>query len=281
MQNTLLIVDGHNLLFQMFYGMPNKIYSPTGKPIHGTLGFVGALIKIINMVKPTHAVVLFDSEHHNTRNDLLPEYKQNRPDFSLLEEDETPFSQLEDIYKALDLLDIKHTEATDCETDDVVAAYALTCRANSKVVISSFDSDFFQLIDENVSILRYRGKNTTIIDHKAFCDSFGISPERYADFKSLTGDNADNVKGADHIGPKTAAKLICEFDNLQNLIACADDITPQRIKDSVTACAERLKVNYQIIKLDGRAKLPFSFDSLKFTYNGFTTTYILKKLGLK
>ena len=58
----LLIVDGHNLLFQMFYGMPARIINENGVSIGGTLGFVGALLKIIRMTQPTHAVVLFDSE---------------------------------------------------------------------------------------------------------------------------------------------------------------------------------------------------------------------------
>ena len=40
----LLIVDGSNLLFQMFYGMPARILGPAGQPIQGTLGFVGALL---------------------------------------------------------------------------------------------------------------------------------------------------------------------------------------------------------------------------------------------
>ena len=59
----LLIIDGHNLLFQMFFGMPSRIINKDGKAIHGTLGFVGALLKIIKMVNPTHVAVLFDVRH--------------------------------------------------------------------------------------------------------------------------------------------------------------------------------------------------------------------------
>lgn len=44
----LLLVDGSNLLFQIFYGMPAHIVEKNGKLIHGTLGFVGVLLKIIN-----------------------------------------------------------------------------------------------------------------------------------------------------------------------------------------------------------------------------------------
>lgn len=64
----LLIVDGSNLLFQMFFGMPSRIVNDEGIAIQGVLGFVGALLKIIRKVNPTHIVVLFDGEIENKRN---------------------------------------------------------------------------------------------------------------------------------------------------------------------------------------------------------------------
>ena len=39
--NRLLIIDGSNLLFQMFFGMPARITNSEGKAIQGTLGFGG------------------------------------------------------------------------------------------------------------------------------------------------------------------------------------------------------------------------------------------------
>ena len=48
----LLVVDGSNLLFQMFFGMPARITNQKGEAIQGVLGFVGALLKILRMVKP-------------------------------------------------------------------------------------------------------------------------------------------------------------------------------------------------------------------------------------
>ena len=108
----LLVVDGSNLLFQMFYGMPARIIGKQGQPIQGTVGFVGALLKIIRMTKPTHAVVVFDGECENPRGELDENYKGNRPDYSQMPEEDTPFSQLPDIYAALDYLGIRHRE--DC-----------------------------------------------------------------------------------------------------------------------------------------------------------------------
>ena len=78
MKNKLLIIDGHNLLFQMSFGMPARIVNKDGIAIQGVLGFVGALNKIISMIELTHIVVLFDSEQHNDRKDIVEEYKANR-----------------------------------------------------------------------------------------------------------------------------------------------------------------------------------------------------------
>lgn len=156
--NRLLIVDGHNLLFQMFFGMPARIINEQGKTIQGTLGFTGALLKIIRRTEPTHIAVLFDGEHENDRSVLNADYKANRIDYSEVPEENNPFSQLSDVYAALDYLNIKHTETTTCETDDWIAGYALTYGHETEIIISSFDSDFFQLITDNVSVLRYRGK---------------------------------------------------------------------------------------------------------------------------
>ena len=102
--NTLLLIDGSNLLFQMFYGMPSRIVNKDGIAIHGVIGFVGALRKIIDMVAPTHIAVLFDGECTNERKELDEQYKANRPDFNNLPEEELPYPKA-DLEKANALLD--------------------------------------------------------------------------------------------------------------------------------------------------------------------------------
>ena len=194
--NRILIIDGSNLLFQMFFGMPARIVNKQGKAIQGTLGFVGALLKIIRKTEPTHIAVFFDGEHENIRSALDPDYKTNRVNYSEIPEENNPFSQLQDVYAALDYLGIKYAETKTCETDDWIAGYAITYGQENEIVISSFDSDFFQLITDNVSVLRYRGDNTVICTPEYINKKFGITPLQYADFKSLTGDVSDNIKGA-------------------------------------------------------------------------------------
>ena len=279
--NRLLIVDGSNLLFQMFFGMPARIVNHEGKAIQGTLGFAGALLKIIRRVEPTHVVVFFDGQHENDRALLDVDYKANRPDYSQVPEEENPFSQLSDVYVALDYLGIRNKETTDCETDDLIARYALTYGQEMEIVISSFDSDFFQLIPDKVSVLRYRGEKTTICTPEYIMEKFGITPGRYAEFKSLTGDTADNIKGAEKIGPKTASALINEFGNLENLLKNADKIKKPSVRESIIRNAERLRTNYKLIKLDGAVSLPFAMNDLEYTDNGVTTNEVLRGIGLK
>lgn len=278
--DKLLIVDGHNLLFQMFYGMPARIVCNDGKPIQGVVGFVGALLKIIKMTAPSHVVVLFDGEHENFRATLNPDYKKNRIDYSNVEEIDNPFSQLPYIFNALKILNIVHFEENKYEVDDVIASYVYRYGKEIEIIISSFDSDYFQLVNDNVSVLRYRGKNTVICDENYVFKRFGILPELYADFKALTGDSADNIKGAEQIGNKTAMKLINEFGSLENIISHSACILRDRIKNSILANEQLLINNYKLIKLNDIGKIPFTLNELAYCDIGLTTGGVLDRIGL-
>ena len=280
----LLLVDGCNLLFQMFFGMPARIVNEQGKAIQGTLGFVGALLKIIRMVEPTHVAVLFDGESYNPRVELDADYKANREDYSKVEAEENPFSQLPDIYDALNFLGLCHAETTDCEADDWMAGYVKKYAKEEeipKIVISSFDSDFFQLISDRVEILRYRGEHSVLCDANYLQEKFGIAPEQYAAFKALTGDTADNIKGADKVGPKTAAFLVNEFGSLEEVLTRAEEIKKPSVRESILRDRERLRKNYRLIKLDGADDLPFTLEEMEWKDIGVTTNEVLKGIGLK
>ena len=278
--DRLLIVDGMNLTFQMFFGMPSQIIGRHGRPIQGTVGFLGALIRVIRRLSPTHVAVIFDGQHHNPRTDLDPEYKANRPDWSEMAEDELPFSQLPDIYTALDYLGIAHAETTVCECDDVIAAYAKKCSSDCETVIMSQDSDYFQLIGDNVRVLRYRGEQSVMCDSDYVRGRYGISPAQYADFKSLVGDSSDNIKGAPGIGPKTAAALLAEHKSLDGVIESAESIGRTAIRASITDSVDRLRKNMLLIRLDGCADLPFALSELRYEYNGASSSDVLRAIGL-
>ena len=277
----LLLVDGSNLLFQMFFGMPARITGKDGRPIQGVLGFVGALLKIIRRVSPTHVAVLFDGEHENPRAELNAAYKANRTDYSQTAEEDNPFSQLPGVYAALDHLKIPHTEALTCETDDLIAGYALAYGAAAEIVISSFDSDFFQLISDKVSVLRYRGEASVLCTPGYVEERFGVTPRQYADFKALVGDTADNIRGAEKVGPKTAAALLKEHGTLTEVLENAREIKRPSVRESILRDTERLRINYRLIKLEGDVPLPFTWEELEYRPAGKTTGQVLTAIGLK
>lgn len=277
----LMLVDGSNLLFQMFYGMPARITNRDGKAIQGTLGFVGALLKTVRMVRPTHLAVFFDGECTNPRRELDADYKGNRPDYSQLPEEDTPFSQLPDICAALDVLNIPWQETSDCEADDWIAGYASALTEGEELVILSQDSDFFQLITPQISVLRYRGEKSVLCTPDYIREKLGISPAQYAAYKALTGDSSDNIPGVRGIGPKTAASLMNQFGSLDALLAHIPSIAKPSIRRAVEEQQDRLRKNLALIRLGSRDTLPFSPDQLAFTDSGLTTTQVLQVIGLR
>lgn len=281
MKRKILIVDGSNLLFQMFFGMPSRIYNEQGIGIWGVLGFVGALLKIVRQTNPTHLTVLFDGDNENKRTLINSDYKANRIDYSQARDEENPYSQLTYIYQALQYLGITYAETTNCEVDDWISSYTSLYGNDNEIVVSSFDSDFFQLISDNVSILRYRGDKSILCTPEYLREKYGIEPYQYADFKSLTGDKADNIVGADKVGTKTASVLLQEFGSLDNIIRNAETIRKQSVRESVTKNSERLLRNLELIKLDRKHDVPFKLDDMEYTYSGITTTEVLRGIGLK
>ena len=278
--DKLLLVDGMNLYFQMYCGMPARIVNGNGIAIQGTLGFVGAFLRIINMINPTHVLVLFDAEQENARAELLPEYKANR-DYAVTEDEDNPFSQLPDVYRALDFMRVTHGEVIGEETDDAIASYVRAYEGAMEITIASQDSDFYQLIGENTRVLRYRGDNTILCDETYVREKCGIAPTQYADFKSLTGDTSDNIRGAEKVGTKTAAWLLNTYGTLEEVIARADDITKPSIRESIKRNADRLRLNRRLIKLKGEGTLPFTLAQAVFCNPGIRTNEVLRGIGLR
>ncbi len=278
--NRILIIDGHNLLFQMFFGMPSRIVGHGGVAIQGVIGFIGAVGKLTAMVRPTHLAVIFDGERENPRKEILEEYKANRIDYSTVPNEENPFTQLPYIFEALDLIGIPYSKTTVCETDDVIAGYAMAYGGENEVVISSFDSDFFQLINDRVSVIRYRGDSSIRCDAEYVEKKYGIPPSLYLDYKCLVGDTADNITGIRGVGPKTAAKLLNSFGSLDAILERHDMIDNEKLRSSISDGKELLMRNLSLIKLNGEAELPFTLDEIIYEPTGFRTMDIMRRLGL-
>ncbi|MBO5907156.1 MAG: flap endonuclease [Clostridia bacterium] len=278
--DRILLIDGHNLLFQMFFGMPSRIPSRDGRDIRGVVGFVGGVLRLIRMISPTHAAVIFDKETHNPRCDILEDYKANRPDYSALPEDQNPFSILAEVFSALDVMGIAHIEADGCECDDIISSYAHKYGGECEVYVSSYDSDFFQLITDKVKIIRYRGDNTVICDEEYILKKFSTRPSLYADAKALFGDSSDNIGGIVGVGPKTAAKIVNAYGSVEKMLSDTAAIDNEKYRTLIEENAEKIHRNLTLIRLDGHSPLPFTKEEMLISYPMPRTTDVIIRLGL-
>lgn len=232
----LLLVDGHNLLFRMFFGMPFPFYNDNNVNITGTVGFVGTVVKMIKYLNVDECLVVFDGESsRSVREDV--DYKANRPDYGTLSDEENPFTQLTFIKAVLDYLNIKWIETERIECDDYIAI--ISKKYDGEVFISSTDTDFYQLINGRVKVIKFKGKNTEFIDEKFIYEKFSVLPTDFTLYKAIIGDAADNIKGIHKVGPKTAVKIINALKN---------NIT-DKFLEIYTSNLETIKRNLNLIEL--------------------------------
>jgi len=282
--NTLILIDGHNLLFRMFYGMQYRITGSDGKPVHAAVGFISAVCNILNQIRPSHMVVLFDSEECGDRRQINPEYKANRPDYSAMTEEECPFTQLPYIYRALSEMGVAYSEVHGWEADDVIASYALTYTGQPDMMLGilSTDKDYYQLISDNVWIVQYCSRGCEYVTPDIVRAKFSIPPTLFADFKCLIGDKSDNIPGAAGIGPKYAAELLNQFGSLDGIIEHCGEIARPSHRKSIEESKERLLQNRELILLKKEAPLPFAaLDEIALPKMGYAShSIVLRNAGI-
>jgi len=205
-----LLIDGHNLLFRMFYGIPGPIYNTNNQDIRAVVGFVGGVTKAIKEFSADELIIVFDSESSTSdRVEIDEDYKSNRVDYSQVAEEENPFTQLPMIYQVLDTMGIDYLEATTCEADDYIASLSKYYH-DKEVIIMSTDRDFLQLVSNRIMVYSPRGKMSIEFDADKVFEKFSVEPKQIIDYKILVGDKSDNIEGVKSIGPKTAVKILAE-----------------------------------------------------------------------
>ncbi|MCI8575778.1 MAG: flap endonuclease [Bacilli bacterium] len=281
MQNKLLLIDGHNLLFQMFFGMPNEIPGKDGQNVAGIWGFTGALLKIINQVNPTHILVIFDGEQELNRKKESENYKKNRIDYTKIASEKNPFSILPRIKAVLEELQIKYLETQDgFETDDYIKEYCKTYENITDIVISSWDTDYLSLVNEHVTLLTYKGKSSVLYTPEKVKSKWKIDPSFFADYKALVGDAADNIAGIPRIGPKMAVSLINDFGHVETILENIEHIQKDSVRLTLDIFKNDLMTNIKLIRLNGIGSIPISLEKLKMNKQERKTKEILKSIEL-
>ncbi|OLT31984.1 DNA polymerase I [Actinomadura sp. CNU-125] len=222
-RERLLLLDGHSLAYRAFFALPVENFNTTdGQPTNAVYGFTSMLINVLRDERPSHIAVAFDRSEPTFRHEQYVEYKAGRA--------KTPDefrSQVSLIFEVLDALRIPRMSVAGFEADDIIATLSVQATvAGMETLVVTGDRDAFQLVNEHVTVL-YPVKGVSELarmDPAAVEAKYGVPPERYRELAALVGESSDNLPGVPGVGPKTAAKWLGKFGDLDTLVNRVDEI---------------------------------------------------------
>ena len=264
---TLYLVDGHALIYRCFYALP-PLTNKNGLHTNSIYGFTKQILGFINQFKCKYLGIIFDPPGETFHHTESVDYKAQRismPD-ELVE-------QIPWIYRTVDALGIRRKEMDGWEADDVIGTLSKHAqKLGLRVVIFSQDKDLFQLVNDNVSIYRFKqGVKTPewITPERVALRYHGVSPDKMIDFLALMGDASDNVPGVPGVGEKTAAMLINEYGSCENLINSLNTIKRKNLKRNIEENLDKLELSKRLVTINCDIPIGFNIDefTLKFPPN--------------
>jgi DNA polymerase-1 len=216
-ENTLYLVDGSSYLYRAFHALPNLTNS-AGEPTGALLGVANMLRRLTREAGRSHIAVVFDAKGPTFRHEMYADYKANRPPMPA-----DLRNQIEPIHTLVGLLGLPLVQVEGVEADDVIGTLAARAEeAGMKCVISTGDKDMAQLVTGRTTLVNTMTETT--MDRAGVEEKFGVKPEQIVDFLALTGDKSDNIPGVEKCGPKTAAKWLQAWGDLDRIMEHANDV---------------------------------------------------------
>ncbi|HEY6599276.1 MAG TPA: DNA polymerase, partial [Pseudomonadales bacterium] len=250
----LVLVDGSSYLFRAFHALPS-LTTIDGYPTGAIRGVIAMLRRLAKDYASSPIAVVFDAKGTTFRNQLYPQYKGNRP--SMPDDLRAQIAPIHEIVNAmgLPLLIIEGVEA-----DDVIGTLAREATQKKRdVVISASDKDLAQLVSEHVTLVDTM--TDVRLDRAGVIAKFGVPPELIVDYLALMGDTSDNIPGVPKVGPKTAAKWLLEYGNLDGVIAHAADV-PGKVGENLRASLSILPLSRQLTTIKCDVALDVGIDAL-------------------
>src|SRR4030081_3156259 len=235
------LVDGSSYIFRAYHALPPLNRKSDGLQVNAVLGFCNMLWKLLRDMppdnRPTHFAIIFDKSEITFRNKLYPDYKAHRPPAP---DDLIPQFAL--IREAVRAFDLPCLEQIGYEADDLIATYVReACEAGASATIVSSDKDLMQLVSNTV--VMYDTMKDRRIGPAEVVEKFGVPPNKVIEVQALIGDPTDNVPGVPGIGVKTAAQLICEYGDLETLLARAGEIKQEKRRQTLLDNADKARLS--------------------------------------
>lgn len=256
----IFLVDGSGYIFRAYHALPPLNRKSDGLQVNAVLGFCNMLWKLLRDMpadnRPTHLAIVFDKSEVTFRNKIYPEYKAHRPPAP---DDLIPQFAL--IREAVRAFDLPCLEQGGFEADDLIATYARQAsdRGAHTTIVSS-DKDLMQLVNDK--IMMYDTMKDRRIGIPEVIEKFGVPPEKVVEVQALAGNSTDNVPGVPGIGIKTAAQLIVEYGDLEQLLFRATEIKQPKRREALIENAEKARISRKLVLLDDKVELEVPLDDL-------------------
>ncbi len=240
---TLYLIDDHSQVFKAYHAI-RQLSTSTGIPTNAVYGFLQILHKLLKTRNPQYLAVIFDTSGPTFRHEMYSEYKANRSaapeDLSL---------QVDYIFKILEGLRIPILKEPGYEADDLIATVATRAAAEGfRVIIVTADKDLFQLVTDQVTVLRLEPDVETEFTREKVKEKMGVYPEQVGDLLAIIGDSSDNVPGIRGVGPKGGITLLEKYGTLQQVLDHAHELKGKQA-EYVTAGRESALLSRELVSL--------------------------------
>jgi DNA polymerase-1 len=250
----LILVDGSGYLYRAFHALP-PLTNSRDEPTGAVLGVLNMLNKMIKEEAPDRIAVVFDAPGRTFRDDLFDQYKAHRAPMP-----DDLRAQVQPLHDTVAAMGVPLLRVPGVEADDVIGTLAKqAAEAGYRVLISTGDKDMAQLVGPNVELLNTM--SNTRLDRIGVKAKFDVFPEQIVDYLALVGDTSDNIPGVTSVGPKTAAKWLNQYQNLDALIAHAADIGG-KVGENLRNELPMLELSRKLATIDTTLQLEVTPDQL-------------------
>jgi len=252
----IIVVDGSSYLFRAFH-VPQlqRLTNAKGEMTGAVYGVINMLRKLQDEYQPESMAVIFDAKGKTFRHDLYKEYKANRPPMP-----DDLRGQIEPLHQLVEALGYPMLVVEGVEADDVIGTLAKQASdAGCDMLISTGDKDMAQLVSPHVTLINTM--TNYIMDEEGVVEKFDVKADQIIDYLALVGDTADNIPGVPKVGPKTAAKWLKEYENLDNIIENADKFKG-KIGENLRNSLDLLPVSYELATIQCELELDTGIDDL-------------------
>jgi DNA polymerase-1 len=216
-KKLLVLVDGSSYLFRAFHALP-PLTNSSGQPTGAVVGVINMLRKLMADHDPDYVGVVFDAPGKTFRDEIYAEYKAHRPPMP-----DDLRAQIEPLHAIIRAMGLPLVIESNVEADDVIGTLAVEAqKAGLETLISTSDKDLAQLVNDAITLVNTM--SDTVTDTEGVVEKFGVRADQMIDYLALVGDTSDNIPGVRKCGPKTAAKWLAAYDDIDNLVKHADEI---------------------------------------------------------